>query len=514
MSTGSGRSYGALARRVGVSASTLHRYCSGRAVPMEFAPVERLARLCGCEGEDLIALHRLWVMADAQRRRRQEAAADTAAGRGAAATPTPAPKPAASDDVRPEAGDAGPADEPVRDDAQRAEDTVGGVAPPAQRYVLPAQLEAPPAQLDATHHADGDDAAPGRSPAPPTADADGAPSAVHEMTPVGDHAIPPVIPWHRRRATYASAALVAVLVTFALLAAFVDSPGSRADRRSDAVRDAGGTASESATPRGKRSGSASPSASPEPTASGGKADKRPGGAASAGKGSGPKASASAGRSADASTAPRQGGGTPFSWSTDSHIWRVGCGQTYLLDRAPDAVPPPPAQADAAPWARSVDAVHGDETGVRISVQGKTDTAVVLQSLQVRVAARRAPLKRNAFRMDPGCGGSITPRQFEVNLDMPRPIARSVRGNDSGNVIPAVSFPYKVSATDPELLLVTSRTVNCDCDWYLELEWSSGSLSGSVRIDNNGRPFRTSGTKGRPTYDFDHTDSRSWIPAAS
>ncbi|MEN8653994.1 helix-turn-helix transcriptional regulator [Streptomyces sp. 21So2-11] len=241
---GSGRSYGALARRVGVSASTLHRYCSGHAVPMEFAPVERLARLCGCKGEDLIALHRLWVMADTQRRRRQEAAADAAAGRGAAAMTGPAPTPVpatpeAVDDVR-------PIEEPVGDDTT---------------------------------------------------------ATVHEVTPVGDHVVPTVTPWHRRRATYASAALVAVVVTLAL-AAFVDSPGSKPDRRSNAVRDAGGTATESATPKSKRSGSASPSASPKPTASGGKAAKHPG---AAGKGPGPKASASAGRSGDAPSAPRQGG---------------------------------------------------------------------------------------------------------------------------------------------------------------------------------------------------------------
>lgn len=68
----SGRTYGSLARRVGVGASTLHRYCSGRTVPMEFAPVERLARFCGCRGEELVELHRLWVLADAARGTRQE----------------------------------------------------------------------------------------------------------------------------------------------------------------------------------------------------------------------------------------------------------------------------------------------------------------------------------------------------------------------------------------------------------------------------------------------------------
>ncbi|XQE83609.1 helix-turn-helix domain-containing protein [Streptomyces microflavus] len=70
---GSGRTYASLARRIGVSGSTLHRYCTGQTVPAEFAPVERLARLCGRPGEEREALHRLWLRADAERVERQEA---------------------------------------------------------------------------------------------------------------------------------------------------------------------------------------------------------------------------------------------------------------------------------------------------------------------------------------------------------------------------------------------------------------------------------------------------------
>ncbi|WP_159039274.1 helix-turn-helix domain-containing protein, partial [Streptomyces luridiscabiei] len=70
---GSGRTYASLARRIGVSGSTLHRYCTGQTVPAEFAPVERLARLCDRSGEEREALHRLWLRADAERVERQEA---------------------------------------------------------------------------------------------------------------------------------------------------------------------------------------------------------------------------------------------------------------------------------------------------------------------------------------------------------------------------------------------------------------------------------------------------------
>jgi ribosome-binding protein aMBF1 (putative translation factor) len=63
------RSYGALARRVNMNTSTLHRYCAGDAVPLDFAPVERFAALCGATPEERLELHRLWIRAVAARQR-------------------------------------------------------------------------------------------------------------------------------------------------------------------------------------------------------------------------------------------------------------------------------------------------------------------------------------------------------------------------------------------------------------------------------------------------------------
>ncbi|MGW3627727.1 helix-turn-helix domain-containing protein [Streptomyces sp. NPDC000880] len=453
---GSGRSYGALARRVGVSASTLHRYCAGQTVPLEFAPVERLARLCGCAGDDLVALHRLWVMADAERRIRQEDAAKsaaTAAGREAAGQPeTTTEKPG---------DDSGPETAPVTEEVPNT----ASVPAPEPSAAPHKPLAAPPA------------ASPAASPARP---------------------------WWRRRAVHVGAAFVATVVTLALLMAFVDTPLSAADRRRTAAQEPRTGATGSALP--PQDGSRpTPLATPDATVSG-PDDRNPGS-------TGPGASRPPATPSERSTAPSEPGrGTlPFTWSTNEHTWRNGCDHAYLLDRDPADVPPPPAEADAEPWARSVGAVHATDTGVRITVQGKSDKAVVLQSIRVRVTARRTPPKRSVYRMNLGCGGSLTPRLFDVDLDKSRPVARPMAGNDAGEPIPAVSFPYKVSATDPESLLVFGRTVTCDCDWYLELEWSSGDRSGTVRLDDNGQPFRTSGIKGRPVYDYD-TGSRRWIPA--
>ncbi|MFE9027704.1 helix-turn-helix domain-containing protein [Streptomyces iakyrus] len=66
----SGLSYGVLAKRLHMSTSTLHRYCNGDAVPTDYAPVERFARLCKASTDELVELHRRWVLADAGRVRK------------------------------------------------------------------------------------------------------------------------------------------------------------------------------------------------------------------------------------------------------------------------------------------------------------------------------------------------------------------------------------------------------------------------------------------------------------
>ncbi|MGW5373717.1 helix-turn-helix domain-containing protein, partial [Streptomyces sp. NPDC004011] len=78
----SGLSYGVLGKRLHTSASTLHRYVNGDAVPTEYAPVERFARVCRATPEELVELHRRWILADARRRQR---ASGTPAGAKAAA---------------------------------------------------------------------------------------------------------------------------------------------------------------------------------------------------------------------------------------------------------------------------------------------------------------------------------------------------------------------------------------------------------------------------------------------
>ncbi|MEW2556569.1 helix-turn-helix transcriptional regulator [Streptomyces zhihengii] len=483
--TASGRTYESLARRVGVGAATLHRYCSGRTVPMEFAPVERLARVCGCTPEDLADLHRLWLSADTTRRTRPVPTGGAAGGGGEAAASgggaAGAAGVAAGGAAR---GPEGPGAPVGRADGVAPGGGAGSGAGAAERHAVPDAdrpgAPGPTVRQGATGASS--DAATGDA---PEAEGPGAPAGRADGVAPGGGAAA-----RARRRWVAGVVVAGVTGVFALVAGFRELGAPEGGAPAPPARAATAPAPATTPPRG----ASSPSPTPSPSA------------------------AAAGTDAPVAAAPSPGDrpaatGAPIAWTSDDHVWQGACGHTYVIGRGPAAVPPPPTQADAASWASALGALHGGETLVRVTVQGTGGQPVVLESMQVRVVQRRAARELPAYRMSSGCGGSLTPRLFEVDLDRARPVARPVPGSDSGVPIPAVSFPYTVSSSDPEALLVSGRSVACDCDWVLDVAWSSGGRSGTVRIDDGGRPFRTTGVRGGALYDYDYT-SRAWTPTGT
>ncbi|QOV34712.1 helix-turn-helix domain-containing protein [Streptomyces ferrugineus] len=328
--------------------------------------------------------------------------------------------------------------------------------------------------------------------------ADASPADPEEPTGQPPQPEPPRRPWYRRRRLLVSVAVAtALLATLGSLSALPDDERPRSSDSAEASHPPRTTAPGTPRPKSTRSPSASPTTpAPSPDAS-----RKPSAK--------PTATAD-GQSGEAG--PRQSpAGLPLTWSADSHVWEAGCGHDYVIAKPLRQVPPPPAPQDAATWAATQNAVHGQQTMVEITVQGRTSTAVVLEALRVRVIGRSTPMEGANYAMDNGCGGALTPRYFDVDLDKDRPIARPVDGNDTGVTIPAMRLPYRVSAEDPEVLLVDARTQTCDCRWYLELDWSSQGRTGTLRIDDHGRPFRTSSTKGLPNYAYD-TSARAWVPS--
>ncbi|MDQ0836077.1 cytoskeletal protein RodZ [Streptomyces achromogenes] len=301
--------------------------------------------------------------------------------------------------------------------------------------------------------------------------------------------------WYRRRVLVSTAVACALLATLGSVSVLSNDRSSAAD----ASRPAGLRTADSGAPHG--SAKLPATASPAPSGSSTSPSPRQKTPAPSATGSGP------------ASATKPTTALPLAWSTDSLVWDKGCDHDYVVNKPPAQVPPPPVEQDAGVWAATQGAVHGRHTRVQISVQGRSSTAVVLKALHVRIVSRSTPAAGSAYAMGQGCGGDLAPRRLTVNLDADRPIARPKDGADSEHTIPAVHFPYRVSAEDPEVLLVDATTQTYDARWYLELDWSCQGRTGTIRIDDHGRPFHTTSIKGMPHYWYGRNDAdeRAWVP---
>ncbi|WP_455361075.1 helix-turn-helix domain-containing protein [Streptomyces sp. SYSU K21746] len=512
-----GLSYGTLAGRLHVSTSTLHRYCNGDAVPVEFATVDRFGRQCGASRQEMAELHRRWLLADAHRTREPGRGLRNAAGPAPGPASDPVPEPGGrvagfpgaqpvrgpgADPVR--SAEPQPAPEGGRSEGEpgaglerrpepQAELALGAGAEPVgeepqpgagyragagvRRAVAGAGAGARP---EPQGEAGYDAGSGGRRAVAGT----GAGAGPRPEPQAGAGYLAGVGGRSRRRAAVAAGvgALVAAVIAVDLATGSTTEPARGTGRETTRV---------TPVPSAPRT-TAGSTPTVEPTAAGprstpGRRSPRP--------------------KPPATVAPAPPAHPPLTWTVRSHVWQHGCDHSYLIDRAPKDVPAPPVEQDASTWAAAQRAVHGRQTVVEITVQGDTAQPAVLQALQVRVTGRRTPLPWNLYAMSQGCGGILTPATFAVNLDAPRPLARPVAGFDGEKELPAVTFPFRVSSTDPVVLRVEADTSGCDCDWYLELVWTRSGRSGTTRIDDGGRPFRTSAAKGRPEYGYAHESGR-------
>ncbi|WP_327074184.1 helix-turn-helix domain-containing protein [Kitasatospora purpeofusca] len=396
----SGRSYGVLAARLHVSTSTLHRYCNGAAVPTEYAPVERLARVCGASADELVELHRRWILADASRRR--ESAAPAAPTPRPAAEPTPAP------DTTTAEPDETPGGQPTREPHRRRRTT---------RILLSA----------------------------------------------------------------AAVAVVAALVPVVVLSGRSGTPAAGPGPSASAAATASAPASAAPDPAGQPGPPgppADPTTTPTPTPT----------------------PTSAPTAADEEA--------PFHVNVLTDNWGSPCGQWLVSAQPPGTTPAPPAGRRTDSWAAAQHAVPGGHLRLQLTAQGSEDKPVVLHALYVQVASTRPAPKWNAYTMGSGCGGSLTPAAFAVDLDAAAPRSVPVPAMEGNRKGRTSDFPFRVSSTDPQVLNVDASTAGQDVSWYLEVVWSSGDRQGTLLVNDHGKPFRTVGLRGAPGY-FWADDTRGW-----
>lgn len=114
----------------------------------------------------------------------------------------------------------------------------------------------------------------------------------------------------------------------------------------------------------------------------------------------------------------------------------------------------------------------DRDPVEFTVQGNSSQAVTITDLKVRVTKRNPPIKGVTLSRE--CGGTSYYRWFNVDLDSS---PAKISTEDDLKLAPSdepakrkvpLELPYTASLSDPETFIVQALTLECDCEWVIDL----------------------------------------------
>jgi hypothetical protein len=150
--------------------------------------------------------------------------------------------------------------------------------------------------------------------------------------------------------------------------------------------------------------------------------------------------------------------------------------------------------DWTPWVRAVGAADVSSTYVTVTIQGTSSQIVELTGIIFNLK-RNSPIR--GPRIGPECGSQHTGAYVSADLDQnpPRITESSSDPNAVVGVMPNVykplELPYSISKTDDLVLTINGNVNKYYAVWSVDILWSSDGKNGTIHIDDDGVPFKTS-----------------------
>lgn len=158
---------------------------------------------------------------------------------------------------------------------------------------------------------------------------------------------------------------------------------------------------------------------------------------------------------------------------------------YVIRQPVRALPAPPAGTcrERFKWARRIGGVDAYRSKFRVYLRGKEDEPVIIDGVNLVIGKRGKPAHGSVHVACPVGGAQPNPVMLYANLD--RPSLRHGRIDD-----PARPFLLTLAKNEVETLEVQASTRRFDAEWWLDLKMKVGDDRRTMRIDDDGRAFRT------------------------
>lgn len=186
--------------------------------------------------------------------------------------------------------------------------------------------------------------------------------------------------------------------------------------------------------------------------------------------------------------------------------------SYVIQKPIEEVGDPPNGADDClgryAWAHALGGVDADRTGVRVVVEGRWSSPVIINGFHPRVVRPGAPLIGSHVTCPPKGGEVADVRFLAVEL---RKAGATYRYHPPKNDTHK-SFAFTVSKGQTELFHINAQAIDCDCEWVADLELIVDGKKETVTItDDDDKPFRTTAFVNAKRY---HWVNGKWVDASA
>jgi hypothetical protein len=140
--------------------------------------------------------------------------------------------------------------------------------------------------------------------------------------------------------------------------------------------------------------------------------------------------------------------------------------------------------------------------LEVVLAGRSDQPVVITRARVEVVAQTAIGSGvHVTYAGQGCGGPEEELLLQIRLDGAAPAIKA-SGRDASGKFAELPPPWSVTVSDtkPVTMHVQALAFEHDVQWRLVLDYSASGRTGTMRIDDSGKPFRVTGiTAANPRY---------------
>jgi hypothetical protein len=201
---------------------------------------------------------------------------------------------------------------------------------------------------------------------------------------------------------------------------------------------------------------------------------------------------------------------PLSWTVETNPALIGAFAGVPIDLTLPAGAQPPTGPGRGcssfhPWARQQGGVDAGITRLQIVLEGKTSGQLLISDARAIVVGKQSATAGVNVSCPPA--GEADLRALSIDLDSPNTRAQYESSTNR-------KFGFTLGQGEIETFIVTATAKDAEYFWFLEITIVDGGESQTIRVSDDGEPFKTSTPRAEGAFEWNYEDEWAYINGAT